>query len=613
MYKETLNSLSMHSPITYLGYVKRNDIEIKITEKEVIKAREEYEYDKFESLINLIKRAELMNKKTLIYFPTVRLIESFYRHCQACYSVNNITKYHGKLLPEEKNENAQDFANKSKLVMLATKAFGMGIDISDIEIVCHFAPTGNVCDYVQEIGRAARKKGLEGEALYHHMKNDFQHINRLHGLSAVKKYQLIKVIQKIHELFQIKLQENKYDNKAMLLSKKRNEMLVDAENFTYIFEGPLETDENDLIAKVKTALLLIQKDYTNKMGYAPFTMRPATLFAKGFFQINKELVKKLSDYYGAKAFVECPDSDNIYKVDLDCIWKKKYEKSFSFPKFKYLLYTASEELSFLNLNKLIPALQVQIEFSLDNTSGLVLNAISNILKKSADNEIYLSVEANKNTKNFSQNISSAIQNSARLSVFKSNSIANILISTIKNYNRNYKKSLNSALYKEKEFGNNDNIAFVTSDSKIRYMFFRPIYDFIEWIFENRAYIRKNTKNNIMYLVLNGSKKPKEILTTLGFLESVGYLKFKALGGINSQIYVHVNQTKTMQEVINKPQYYKNTLLEKIKERHITSVSMLSYLFQNKFTSSEIWELIEDYFLGIIPKEVEEKLQNSTTH
>jgi len=187
--------------------------------------------------------------------------------------------------------------------MLATKAFGMGIDISDIEIVCHFAPTGNVCDYVQEIGRVARDPNLKGEAIYSHMSNDFQHINRLHGLSAIKKNQLIKVIQRVYELYKIKLESEKLSD--VRLSKKRNEMLVDAENFTYIFEGPLEASEDDLIAKVKTALLLIQKDYTSKMGFSPFAMRPSTLYAQGFFQISDDIIDNLIEKYGLSTFKVC--------------------------------------------------------------------------------------------------------------------------------------------------------------------------------------------------------------------------------------------------------------------------------------------------------------------
>jgi len=84
--------------------------------------------------------------------------------------------YHGALSKDRKSDAYEGFkkhydsGNSGSLenegirfVMLATKAFGMGVDIDDIEKVVHFAPTGNVCDYVQEIGRAARKEGLNGE------------------------------------------------------------------------------------------------------------------------------------------------------------------------------------------------------------------------------------------------------------------------------------------------------------------------------------------------------------------------------------------------------------------------------------------------------------------
>lgn len=174
------------------------------------------------------------------------------------------------------------FFNGIRSVMLATKAFGMGIDIDNIETIVHFAPTGNVCDYVQEIGRAARRKELQGEAYYQHMSNDFKHINRLHGLSAIQLYQLVEVAKKVYELYIFTVQKQKRGN----LTKKRNEMLIDAESFSYIFDGPLSTPE-DNINKVKTAMLIIQKDYENRLGFAPFMIRPIPLFSMGFFQLSQ--------------------------------------------------------------------------------------------------------------------------------------------------------------------------------------------------------------------------------------------------------------------------------------------------------------------------------------
>ena len=91
MYTETINSLHMLNPITYLGYVRRNDIKIVIDKSKKDKnVRNEYELDKFEELERLIKRAMIMNKKTLVYFPTVALINRCYEYLRAKREIEQI-------------------------------------------------------------------------------------------------------------------------------------------------------------------------------------------------------------------------------------------------------------------------------------------------------------------------------------------------------------------------------------------------------------------------------------------------------------------------------------------------------------------------------------------
>ena len=68
--------------------------------------------------------------------------------------------------------------------MFATKAFGMGIDIKDIKNVYHYAEAGNLNDYVQEIGRAARDKEMTGMACMDYYKKDMNYANQLFGMSA---------------------------------------------------------------------------------------------------------------------------------------------------------------------------------------------------------------------------------------------------------------------------------------------------------------------------------------------------------------------------------------------------------------------------------------------
>jgi len=83
--------------------------------------------------------------------------------------------YYGPLEKERKYSNYLRFKNNEVLIMLATKAFGMGIDIPDIANVYHFAPTGNVCDYIQEIGRVARELD-QGYAYFDFLPKDFVHV-----------------------------------------------------------------------------------------------------------------------------------------------------------------------------------------------------------------------------------------------------------------------------------------------------------------------------------------------------------------------------------------------------------------------------------------------------
>ena len=157
MYRETLRSLHMSpDPIVYLGCVRRRNIELCIREVPRVTGRREYELDKFQALTGQITAALEQGQKTLIYFPTVSLLERFYTHCLAQRLGNAVTRYHAQLSGEAKAEDLEDFRSGKRRIMLATKAFGMGIDIPDIALVLHFAPTGNLCDYTQEIGRAAR-------------------------------------------------------------------------------------------------------------------------------------------------------------------------------------------------------------------------------------------------------------------------------------------------------------------------------------------------------------------------------------------------------------------------------------------------------------------------
>ena len=578
MYQETCDSLHMIDPITYLGYVKRDDITISIKKKEVKKnQRSEYEYDKFDDLEKLIKRAKITKKKTLVYFPTVALINRCYEYLRARQMTGQVAIYHGSLNKESKMENYEKFLSGDKTVMLATKAFGMGIDIDDIAIVAHFAPTGNVCDYVQEIGRAARNPSLNGEAFYLYDPKDFKHINRLHGLSMIKKYQLIEVIRKIDELYRNSMNSGGRNN----YTRRRNAMLLDAENFSYVFGSPV-SDEDDNINKVKTALLIIQKSFENTIGFSPINVRPIPLFSQGFFEIPVTSQRALLRKY-PHSFEVINSEKNICRVNLDNIWKKSYG-NYSFPKFKYLLYSKDPEFDFARQYPMNSALCVSLDFcdDYDSIFDNMWNGIKGFINEKVVSNKHIAMSE----------IIDAIALKCEVSKYKAQAISEVLLATMDSYRRDFNPGT-TPIAKEN----------VTNSGDVRYQFNSAVNGYFNWVKKIYKYIVEEVDNGELYLVNNGRARIKEVSVVLGLLESLDVLSFKMLGGANSQLYIYINQIQSLRNIIENPGRYHNDLLQKVSDRHLVSVKMLTYLYETEFSSDEKWNILEDYFLGIIPDKV----------
>lgn len=576
MYTETINSLHMLNPITYLGYVRRNDIKIVIDKSKKDKnIRNEYELDKFEELERLIKRAMIMNKKTLVYFPTVALINRCYEYLRAKREIEQIAIYHGSLAKDEKDENYNQFLSKEKLVMLATKAFGMGIDINDIEIVAHFAPTGNVCDYVQEIGRAARKEDLQGEAYYHYNAKDFKHINRLHGLSQIQKYQLIEVIKKIDELYTNNVQ------KKGNLTRKRNAMLLDAENFTYIFGTPI-SDEDNNVNKVKTALLIIQKDFEAKIGFSPINVRPIPLFSMGYFEVDNKLQTKLLRIY-PDCLEEIEPSRHICRIQLDKIWRRDYA-TYSFPKFKYLLYSKDKELKFNMEYPITSALCVSIDYVNDYESVFenIWGCIKGFIGKKVISSDHTAV----------MEIAEMLESTCGIRKYKARAICEVIIASMDSYRKNFARTTMPIVIEK-----------TTKDGNTKYQFNVAVNSYFNWVEKNYNKIISKTVDGELYLVNDNGNSTKEISVVLGILEALDVLTFKMIGGANSQLYIYINQIQGLKNILNAPFNYKNCLLNTVSERHLISVKMLTFLYEGDFSNDEIWDYIEDYFLGKIPEKV----------
>ena len=107
---------------------------------------------KSKELLSLIEQRS--GKTGIVYCSTRKQVEEV---CDLlCSKGFSATWYHAGLDDEERQKNQDDFVYDRKRVMVATNAFGMGIDKSDVRFVIHYNMPKNLESYYQEAGRAGR-------------------------------------------------------------------------------------------------------------------------------------------------------------------------------------------------------------------------------------------------------------------------------------------------------------------------------------------------------------------------------------------------------------------------------------------------------------------------
>lgn len=132
----------------YTSKASRSNLQYKVFEK----GDEEEKYQATRDLI------EEKNCPTIIYVSRTR--KAYLLAERLTKDGFNAKPYHGKMDKQEKSENQDSFISGETQIMVATSAFGMGVDKKDVGMVIHYEISDSLENYIQEAGRAGRDENI---------------------------------------------------------------------------------------------------------------------------------------------------------------------------------------------------------------------------------------------------------------------------------------------------------------------------------------------------------------------------------------------------------------------------------------------------------------------
>ncbi len=230
---------------------------------------------KINALLLLLGRCE---KPAIIYASRTKRVEEINGVIiKAGFSA---TYYHGKLDKEVKKDSMDAFMNNEKDIIVATSAFGMGVDKDNVKSVIHFNISDSLENYVQEAGRAGRDEKIQATCYILFNEQDLNKHFSLLQQTKINQKEVQQIWQAIKYLSKYR-KSKKISNSALEIAQKAG----------------WDTEFKELEDRVKTSVAALEdQDFLKRKQNSP------SIFANSLMVPN--ITKALERIHQSKSITE---------------------------------------------------------------------------------------------------------------------------------------------------------------------------------------------------------------------------------------------------------------------------------------------------------------------
>ena len=515
-------------------------------------------YDKAKQRVVAARVEDFLDgHKTLLYYPFAGGIDMRLKTWVKPADWRLVASYYGKKDKEQKAVIVQEFKEGTKKLIVATKAFGMGVDISDIDRVYHVAPSSTFVDYIQEIGRAARDTEIQGIAATDYHERDFYYMKRLHQTGNIAQEQLVLILRKLMEVYRMK--------------GEKPEIMVSLSDFEFVVKLPRTKNkleyEAELGQLIKTALLWLEDDLMQRYGRHLLEISPKNLLTEGYVQ------DKTGDVF-AREFhsylTKVEGEDGVYVARLEALWEERFPE-LGYKEFKQKLNNGTlwEGARTVSVGK--------HEVLLKEDATVIRERMDALFKSLT---MMLKTALIKSKGRFDEEELRAVFAEHGMDV------------------RSAKRFIGSLLESRTEEGRS--VSYISSvkkkDSNELSFTVTKGFDLLlsryQKLFSQRIVGSKGDR--LLFYCTPFS----DLNMLLNLLSMLDCLSFSVEGGGTPCVFIRFNDPETLQELALGDDY-RNLILDTNGQIFQEQIDLFSFFFgTDKLTDEQRWDFIEDYFTGM---------------